>query len=481
MATQDNLFDIIDKETPAVSTESADSVDNSAQNSEPSAPQQNAPQELSVSEISQKLKRTVESNFSYVRVRGELSRVTIAKSGHCYTSLKDENSVLDAICWRGTVGNLSITPEEGLDVVVTGRLTTYPGRSNYQIIIESMELAGEGALLKMLEERRKKLANEGLFDAAKKQPLPFLPKVIGVVTSPTGAVIRDIMHRLNDRFPRHVLLYPAIVQGERAAEEVTKGIEQFNAMPDTHALKPDVLIVGRGGGSLEDLMPFNDERVVRAIATSQIPIISAVGHETDTTLADYAADLRAPTPTGAAEKAVPVRTELMNDLEQLTLRLHQSMRRRIKDYKTQIQHLARGLPHPKQNLEYRMQRLDNLSQSLDHSLLRFASQKKHKLLELTSKLSPIPYQQRLKSESDKVTHLALRMQRAVQAHHDKKAQSLSTLDSLLNTLSFKKTLARGFAIVRSEDGNVISSTQEISTDTTLKITVQDGDIAVKTC
>lgn len=277
----------------------------------PAVPEPQTPEPLSVSALSQALKGLVETNFSFVRVKGEISGLKKAASGHLYFSLKDDEAVLNGICWRGGATKLSVAPQDGLEVVCTGKITTYPGRSNYQMIVDSMEAAGEGALLKLLEERRKKLLAEGLFAPERKKKIPFLPEVIGVVTSPSGAVIRDIMHRLNDRFPRRVLLWGALMQGDGAAEQVAAGIRGFNAIPpqglDTpsgHIPRPDVLIVARGGGSLEDLWAFNEEIVVRAAAESDIPLISAVGHETDTTLIDYAADLRAPTPTGAAEKAV---------------------------------------------------------------------------------------------------------------------------------------------------------------------------------
>jgi exodeoxyribonuclease VII large subunit len=254
--------------------------------------------EFSVSELSRALKRTVEDSYPYVRVRGEVSGFKRAASGHLYMTLKDENAVLDAVCWRGTAGRLSIDPEDGLEVICTGKLTTYPGRSKYQIVVEQMEMAGEGALLKLLEDRRKKLAAEGLFDDSRKRELPYLPEVIGVVTSPTGAVIRDILHRLSDRFPRHVLLWPVLVQGDGAADQVTAAIEGFNRIEAGGSVpRPDLIIVARGGGSLEDLWAFNEENVVRAAAASDIPLISAVGHETDTTLIDFASDRRAPTPT----------------------------------------------------------------------------------------------------------------------------------------------------------------------------------------
>ena len=284
--------------------------------------------EYTVSEISAAVKLSVEQAFDRVRVRGEVSRISRPASGHVYFRLKDENAVIDAICWRGVAGKLRYPPEDGLEMICTGRLTTYPGRSSYQIIVDHIEPAGEGAMLKLLEERRKALAAEGLFDEDRKAPLPYLPQVVGVVTSPSGAVIRDILHRLADRFPRRVLLWPVAVQGEKAAAEIAHAIEGFNRIEPGGAVpRPDVLIVARGGGSLEDLWPFNEEIVVRAAAASAIPLISAIGHETDTTLIDFAADLRAPTPTAAAEMAVPVRTELIARVLELGGRMIGAMAR----------------------------------------------------------------------------------------------------------------------------------------------------------
>src|SRR5499433_400103 len=282
--------------------------------------------EYSVSEISNLLKRTVEEKFAYVRVRGEISGFKRHSSGHCYLALKDSEAVIDAVCWRTTAIRLGLKPEDGMEVVCTGRLTTFPGRSKYQLVIDTIELAGAGALLKLLEDRRRRLAAEGLFAVERKRKLPYLPEVIGIVTSPSGAVIRDVLHRLSDRFPRRVLLWPVAVQGEGAAAQVAAAITGFNRLPeDGVAPRPQLIIVARGGGSLEDLMPFNEEIVVRAAAASAIPLISAVGHETDTTLIDHAADLRAPTPTAAAEMAVPVRLELIAELAGKTARLSGSM------------------------------------------------------------------------------------------------------------------------------------------------------------
>src|SRR6185312_5789001 len=321
--------------------------------------------ELSVSELSQALKRNIEQNFSYVRVRGEISGLKRHSSGHVYLTLKDEDANLDGVIWRGTVGRIQLQPADGMEVVCTGRLTTYPSRSRYQLVIESVELAGVGALLKLLEDRRKKLAAEGLFDEARKKKLPYLPDVIGVVTSPTGAVIRDILHRLADRFPRHVLLWPVAVQGEGAAAQVAAAIDGFNRLAAGGAApRPDLLIVARGGGRLEDLMAFNEEIVVRAAARSAIPLISAVGHETDTTLIDHASDRRAPTPTAAAEMAVPVRLELIAALAGKAARLTSGLSRLFAERRLQLGGLARGLPDPQDLLGAAAQRLDDRTERL---------------------------------------------------------------------------------------------------------------------
>src|SRR5436189_6049466 len=305
--------------------------------------------EYTVSELSLALKRSVEENFSHVRVRGEISGFKRHGSGHYYLVLKDADAALDAVCWRQTAIRLPIKPEDGMEVVCTGRLTTYPGRSKYQLVIDSIALAGIGALLKILEDRRQRLAAEGLFAAERKKKLPFLPQVIGIVTSPSGAVIRDILHRLADRFPRRVLVWPVAVQGEGAAAQIAAAIHGFNRLPqDGPVPRPDLLIVARGGGSLEDLMAFNEEIVVRAAATSAIPLISAVGHETDTTLIDHASDRRAPTPTAAAEMAVPVRLDLVADLAGKTARLSGGLARLFSERRLPLAGLSRGLPDPQE-------------------------------------------------------------------------------------------------------------------------------------
>ena len=328
----------------------------------------NAP-EYTVSELSSALKRTLEDAFGRVRVRGEITRMYRASSGHAYITLKDEKAVLEGVCFRGNFERLRFKPEEGLEVICTGRISAYAGKSQYQIIIEQVEPAGVGALMALLEERRKKLAAEGLFDEDRKKALPYLPDVVGVVTSPTGAVIRDILHRLRERFPRHVLLWPVLVQGDDAASQIAAAIEGFNRLtPGGTPPRPDLLIVCRGGGSLEDLWAFNEEVVVRAAAASDIPLISAVGHETDTTLIDHAADLRAPTPTAAAELAVPVREDLLYTVADHGRRLIGGLRRRLGEARTSLRAAARGLRDPRDLLNASAQRLDDLSDRLARGL-----------------------------------------------------------------------------------------------------------------
>src|SRR6201991_1549544 len=369
----------------------------------PSAePLANAP-EFTVSELSSALKRTVEDAYGHVRVRGEISGFRGPhSSGHCYFSLKDENAKIDAVVWKFNHARMRFKPQEGLEVIATGRLTTFPGKSSYQIVIESLEPAGVGALMALLEERKKKLAAEGLFDEARKQLIPFLPAVIGVITSPTGAVIRDILHRLSDRFPRHVLVWPVRVQGDGSAEEVANAIHGFNALPEGGRIpRPDVLIVARGGGSLEDLWSFNEEIVVRAAAESMIPLISAVGHETDITLIDFASDKRAPTPTAAAEMAVPVRSELLVEVESLARRAFACWRRGQESRRTELRSAVRALPSREDLLAIPRQRLDHAGAALPRAL----------------KASTHAHFRRFTASSAKLTLRVLRGQVAQARHH----------------------------------------------------------------
>lgn len=376
--------------------------------------------ELSVSELAFSLKRTLEETYGRVRVRGELSKVKIHTSGHLYSDLKDADACMALVCWKATVARLQIRPEEGLEVIVTGRVSTYPQRSNYQLIVESMELAGEGALLKMLEDRKKRLAGEGLFDKARKRPLPFLPDVIGVVTSPTGAVIRDILHRLEDRFPRHVLLWPVLVQGPGAADQVAAAIRGFDAIrPGGRVPRPDLLIVARGGGSLEDLMAFNEEQVVRAAADCRIPLISAVGHETDVTLIDHAADIRAPTPTAAAEMAVPVRANLYAQILEDERRLAGAAMRMIAALRERAHGLGARIGDPQRLLELRSQRLDSAGQSLSSRFLLRVGGAEGQLTRLAGRL-PHP-RQRIEQQALRLSAQAGRLRdlhaRGIETRH----------------------------------------------------------------
>lgn len=431
----------------------------------------NAPPEYTVSELAYNLKKYVEDGFSFVRLRGELSRVTVARSGHLYTSLKDDDAVMDAICWKGTLSKLDIKPEEGMEVVVTGRLTTYPQRSNYQLIIETMTLAGQGALLKMLEERRKKLEAEGLFAPERKKQIPTLPNRIGVITSPTGAVIRDILHRLNDRFPRPVYLWPAMVQGQNAATQVIAGIQGFNQLPENE--RPDLLIVARGGGSLEDLMPFNDEALVRAIAASDIPIISAVGHETDTTLCDYAADLRAPTPTGAAEMAVPVRRELWVQIQNQHHRMQAGLTRYITHCETKIESLGRGLGDPQRLFGNLQQRCDHIGDRLEQSLHHWLESKQSKLREYDAKLSPHMLIQKTQMAQQNLEQYQDRLSQSAKRSIETEQQKLQHLGAMMQSLSHENVLKRGFSLIRDENGTLISNAQQGDKDQ--KITIEFGD------
>lgn len=459
-------------------------------------PPTNVP-EFSVAELSYELKRTVEGAFSHVRVRGEISGFKRAASGHLYMALKDADAVMDAVCWKGTAGRLSIQPEDGLEVVATGKLTTYPGRSKYQLVVETMEMAGEGALLKLLEERKKKLAGEGLFDPERKKPIPYLPEVIGIVTSPTGAVIRDILHRLQDRFPRHVLLWPCIVQGDGAAEKVAEGIRALNQLNGLNGAPcPDLIIVARGGGSLEDLWAFNEEVVVRATAESAIPVISAVGHETDTTLIDYASDRRAPTPTGAAEMAVPVRVDLLATVKDLERRQIAAQSRLLDHHARHLEGLSRGLPKPDSLLQNAMQRLDDMSDKLAGSWQRKLQQKSHDLAQLSTRLrSPA---QLLDSKTDKLDMLGQRLNQAMKASTIRKSDKyqasrleerlenafnlmekrhkdrLNQLGIRLENLSHKKVLERGFAVVQRPDGSLLSSAKSVEVGEAVQVQFADG-------
>jgi len=434
--------------------------------------------EFSVSELAGLLKRTVEDAFPFVRVRGEISGLKNASSGHVYFDLKDDKAVLNAIIWKQTARLLRLKPEQGLEVVCTGRITTYPGSSRYQIIVEQIELAGAGALMAMLEERKKKLAAEGLFDAAHKKPLPFLPEVIGVITSPTGAVLRDIMHRLNDRFPRRVLLWPVAVQGERAAAEVAAAIAGFNAFGAGRLPRPDVLIVARGGGSIEDLMAFNEEIVVRAAFASAIPLISAVGHETDTTLIDFASDRRAPTPTAAAEMAVPLRHELTAQTLDFERRLLRCFGKGMEDRRRHLSQLARVLPRADQLFAQPRQRFDHAAERLGRGLRQNLQAHRRAFIETATQLQPRAIKAHIRLLGERTKVYASRLKQVQNNRIAEARREVDALARVLDGVSYKGALERGFALVRSEDGSIRRRAAQVASGETLSLTFADGDVAV---
>jgi exodeoxyribonuclease VII large subunit len=439
-------------------------------------PRGNLP-EYSVSELSNRLKRTVEETFPYVRVRGEVSRVSRPSSGHCYYELKDERAVISAVTWKGTFPRLKVKPEQGIEVVVTGRLTTFEGQSKYQIIVEQMELAGLGALMAMLEERRKRLAAEGLFDAARKKAIPFLPRVVGVVTSPSGAVIRDIMHRLADRCPRPVLVWPVRVQGELAPAEIAAAIRGFNALAEGGPMpRPDIIIVARGGGSFEDLIAFSDEAVVRAAAASLIPLISAVGHETDTTLIDFASDKRAPTPTAAAEMAVPVLRDLLETLGSRHQRSFSATSRLFVRRRQQVQALARALPRSDALFALPRQRFDNASGRLRGALVQNLRRHATELRRAEALLRPRVIRAEIARGRDTLEKLGRQLERCYGAGLARMCSELEAQTRMLESVSYKGVLERGFALVKGE-GGLKRRAADLKPGEALTLTFADGDAA----
>ncbi len=483
-------------------------------------PVDNTP-EFSVAEISGAVKKAIEGGFSHVRVRGEVGRVSRPGSGHIYMDLKDDRAVLAGVIWKGRAQGLAHQPEEGMEVVATGRLTTFPGQSKYQMIIEDIAPAGAGALMAMLEKRKAQLAAEGLFAPERKKELPYLPEIIGVVTSPSGAVIRDILHRLRDRFPRKVLVWPVAVQGQKCAPEVAAAIEGFNRFTPGGALpRPDLLIVARGGGSLEDLWGFNEEIVARAAAASDIPLISAVGHETDTTLIDFVSDRRAPTPTAAAELAVPVRMELMAWVDQQGARLSRALSTGVQQRQQRVRDLGRALPQAETLVDVPRQRLDYLSERLPTALRTAAAKKRLQLSEaalrpgvlarrvaedrrrldaLTGRLAPALkrrsrdaandlqkigrglrgeiLQARVDRQSERLESLLRRL--SARASHQQAARvaRLDALDRLRETLGYVETLKRGYAVVRG-DGAVVTDVAGVEAARDLEIEFADGRVTV---
>ncbi|MBB4066370.1 exodeoxyribonuclease VII large subunit [Gellertiella hungarica] len=481
--------------------------------------------EYSVSELSGSIKRTVETAFDQVRVRGEISGYRGPhSSGHAYFSLKDDRARIDAVIWKGTMGRLKFRPEEGMEVVATGKITTFPGSSKYQIVIDTLEPAGAGALMALIEERKRRLGAEGLFDPARKQLLPFLPRVIGVVTSPTGAVIRDILHRLADRFPVDVVLWPVKVQGEGCGEEVARAINGFNALTGAEGIpRPDVLIVARGGGSLEDLWGFNDEVVVRAAAASAIPLISAVGHETDWTLIDYVADMRAPTPTGAAEMAVPVRADLLAQTAGLGARLRNAQVRQMESRRQELRGLMRAFPSLDQLLALPRRRFDEAAAALGRGLELNTLSKRRRFERVAAELRPETMAQRLQVERQRLSQRIERIGRSVERlvdlsgarlhrvsgaldgvplrlageyrrlrerleslsrHGDtalvnrlnRHRQMLAAQDRMLQSLSYRNVLKRGYAVVRDAEGRPVSLAASLAAGQAVGIEFADGRI-----
>ena len=428
-----------------------------------------------VGEISAALKRTVEDRFAAVRVRGEVSGLHAAASGHLYLSLKDADAVLDAVVWRSAAARLNFVPEDGLEVVCAGRLTTYAGRSKYQLVIESLEPAGIGAWMALLESRRKALAAEGLFAAERKRPLPFLPEVIGVVTSESGAVIRDIRHRLRDRFPRRVLLWPVRVQGEGAAAEVAAAIAGFNRLAlGGRPPRPDVLIVARGGGSIEDLWAFNEEVVVRAVAESAIPLIAAIGHESDTTLIDLVADVRAPAPSAAAEMAVPVRAELVTALAEAGHRLRRSLARRMEAHRSELRTARRGLRDPRERLGAAAERLNEISARLGRALTAAAASRGAWLREAAAVLRPGLIARELAGHRRTQGEMARRLGAALGRGLRETETQLRGQAKLLDAYSYHRVLARGYAVVRDDRAKLVSGIGAVRPGLGLQVEFRDG-------
>ena len=459
--------------------------------------------EFSVSEISNAIKRLVEDEFSYVRIRGEIGRVSSPRSGHVYLDLKDEKSVIAGVIWKGVADKLITRPEEGMEVVARGRVTTFGGQSKYQIIIDDLRPAGVGALMAMLEKRKKQFQAEGIFEPEHKIQLPYLPEIIGVVTSPSGAVIKDILHRLNDRFPRKVVLWPVAVQGENCAKEVSRAIDGLNSLAKQNPLiAPDLIIVARGGGSIEDLWGFNEELVVRSAFKSTIPLISAIGHETDTTLLDYVADVRAPTPSAAAEMAVPVRHELLALLDNNEARLTRALSQILSNRSQRLLDFSRSLPRVFGLLEGPTQRLDSISTRLPTSLSSSVRLKKSRLIEISTGIKPaylfgyfidlrkqtlssfflriesLSLKRDIQQEQKNLKDLSFRLKKAYDIIAKDLGTKLQSIDRLRETLGYRQTLDRGYAIIRSSD-SVITDKSKTLHLTDLIIEFRDGELPVE--
>ncbi len=451
-------------------------TDLAPESAEPPAAEDGNARPYSVSELAFALKRTLEDAYGFVRLRAELSKVTHHSNGHVYLTLKDERAAIDGVVWKGSVRNLGVRPEQGLEVIVTGKITTYPAGSRYQIVIETMEAAGIGALLAQLERLKARLQEEGLFDAARKRPLPAMPAVVGVITSPTGAVIRDILHRIRDRWPCRVIVWPVVVQGDSAAAQVRAAIEGFNALPEGGDLpRPDILIVARGGGSVEDLWPFNDEALARAVVASAIPLISAVGHETDTTLIDFVSDRRAPTPTAAAEIATPVLAELRAAVADYDSRLHRTGGRLVEDRRGRLAGLERSLARVPDLLELASQRFNHAQSRLAAALERNVAAHHTELVKAASRLNPALLQRPQQVQTERLGRLVVRLQPAVARTLDRAGERLVSLAKLYQSVDPDRPLARGFARVHRADGSLVRSAAAPDSGEAVRLVFGDGE------
>ena len=446
----------------------------------PAAPRDNNPP-LSISELSFALKRTLEDRFGHVRLRGEVSKVNRHASGHVYLTLKDDKSAIDGVIWKGQVRGLGVQPETGLEVIVTGKITSYPARSSYQIVIETMEAAGAGALLAQLERLKARLRDEGLFEPARKRPLPAFPATIGVITSPTGAVVRDILHRIAERWPCRVVVWPCVVQGEVAAAQVAAAVRGFDALPaDGPIPRPDVVIVARGGGSVEDLWPFNDEALARTVAAASVPIISAVGHETDTTLIDFVSDRRAPTPTGAAEMATPVLADLKAATAELDRRLARAAGRLVEDRRTALRAASRGLPpRPEDLLALPQQRFDLIASRLGAALGRNVAAHERDLLRVTARLTPSAAGRQLDRSRERLQALQQRLTTALARVPAREAERLARTGRLLESLNPDRPLEHGFARIHAADGQLVRRAADLSAGDGLRLVFADGARAAR--
>jgi exodeoxyribonuclease VII large subunit len=430
----------------------------------------------SVSELAFALKRTIEDAYGFVRLRGELSKVTFHGNGHVYLDLKDERACISGVIWKGQVRGLAVRPETGLEVIVTGRVTTYPGRSQYQIIIDTMVPAGVGALLAQFERLKARLADEGLFDAARKVPLPAMPRVIGVITSPTGAVIRDILHRIRERWPCHVIVWPVVVQGEQAAQQVIAALGGFQALsPGGSVPRPDLVIVARGGGSVEDLWPFNDEALARAVAASTIPLISAVGHETDTTLIDFVSDRRAPTPTAAAEMATPVFADLAATLADYQRRLLQGGGRVVELRRARLAAATGALPRPTDLLAIATQRLDLASGRLAAALRQNVASHRQDWLKIAAPLKPGLLERPIHVKGERLAVLTARLAPAARRRLERASEALTSLDKLRHSFNPDGPLKRGFARVHHTDGGLVRAAGALAAGESVRLVFEDGD------